>query len=229
MAFGFTGSSGGEITVTNPQTLGAGSAFSWFQWVKLTGTLANSQGTDKGGVDLFVYFNNGISFEVPRATTNSFSQIFSTLFVLNEWQFWAGTYDESDGARLFKGTLGEQVSEVSYFSRTTGAGNTSVDSGDLFINNRGSAPSLSMPLEIEMFAWFDRRLSLTELIQQQFAPRPTAGCRFLSHFIHGTGIAIDWSGAGRTGMPSSVTVAQRPDLRMPSEADRFNGVQAVMI
>lgn len=230
MSLGFNGGSTDKVTVPNPQTIGAASAFSWLQWIRRTAALGNGQGTGKGGIDVFAYSAGALFMEVPRATTKASAICDAALLAQSEWEFWAGTYDESDGPRLFKGTLGSQVAEVAYTSRAVGAGATSADSGDLWIDNRGAATSQAMYCLIETFAWSTRRLSLAELVLQQFAPMPDAGCTFFSH-LGLTGLsAPDWSGNGRTGQVASSILDEHPLLRMPNAHDRrITPVQPVLV
>lgn len=235
MSLAFTGSSTNKVTVANPQTFGPGIAFTWFMWLQLTSSLANSAGTSKAGTqqnDLFVYSNAGPDMfaSINRATTTASAQTL-TVPALNAWEFWAGTYDETDGPRLFRGTAASQIAEVAYSSRTVGSGSTSADNGDnLYINNRGASNSLALPLNIQTFAWFTRRMSLAELAVQQFAPMPDWGCSFFSHLGLFGASALDWSGNGNTGQITGATMGPPLGMRTPREGERrIQPTQSVMI
>ena len=220
MALDFTAATTNKVTVTNPQTFGAGSAFSWCMWIMRTAALSNTQGMSKGGVDLFVFSTTGtvMFFNIPRATTGSNAKVLSSAFVLNEWEFWAGTYDETDGPRLFKGTLTSPVAEVTYSARVVGAGNTTADSGNLFINNRGAANVLAIGARIGTFNWFNRRLSLAELAQQQWQPLPASGSQFFGHLGYdaANSVVADLSGNGRNGSITGAAIAAHVPLGSPT-------------
>lgn len=225
MSLEFDANTTDKVTVTNPHSIGAGSAFSWLMWIKRTAALTNAQGFSKGsgtGLDYFVNFS-GFFAEVPRATTTAQSVISSTILVQSVWEFMAGTYDETDGIRFFNGSLSAPLAEVSYSSRTIGAGNTTANSGDIIINNRGSTNSLSMPCRIATFAWFDRRLSLAELLRQQFAPMPDRGCKFFSHMGLTENTVPDWSGLGNNGVPTGTVIGENDNIiRTPNPLDRYD-------
>lgn len=217
-----------KVTVPNPQTIGAGSEFTWFQWVKFNAAPANGRGFGKGGIDCLVYFS-GYFMEVPRASVAAVAALSSDI-PLNSWYFVAGTYSEADGPRLFRGEIHAPLVEESYSSRTVGTGGTNADSGDLFIGNRNASSSQAPPCNVRTFAWFNRRLSLTELRQQQVAPMPDVGCTYFSHVGLFGRFALDESGFARTGQITGTAPGEVPALRMPMPGERRGlNVMPVMV
>jgi hypothetical protein len=226
MSLACTGSSTDKVAISNLPPLASGSAFTWFQWFMRNGTFANSQGMSLSGsilTDLFAFStaSNAIFCSIGRATTASVAQTL-TIPALNAWEFWAGTYDETDGARYFRGGLDSPVAEVSYSTRTTGVGATAANNAPvLYVNNRGAASALAFPLNLGVFAWFDRRMSLTELAHQQYAPRPDLSCKFFSNMGQTRLAAEDLNGAN-DGAPTGMTIGSPLPLQLPSRFDRFD-------
>lgn|SRR3990167_2556075 len=215
MALSFTGGTTDKVTVTNPQTLGAGSEFTFWMWIYKTDDTAG-RGSKKGG-DLLI---NGFSstddcfFNVNRATTNSDFISNADQFPSNVWSFMVCTYSESDGCRGFRGSLTSAVTELSYSSRTAGSGNTSADTGDLYINNRGAAATSAMGGQIACAGWISRRLDIGEIQSLQFNPRKVVNTEFYGQFgFNGTTDVSDWSGNNRAGAITGATVANHIPLR----------------
>lgn len=206
-----------KITVTNPQTLGAGSAFTFYQWFKRTVAVDPDAGTGTtkgGGTDIFIWLPFGIdawSCYVARATTNAERRSQSNMMPLNTWAFIATTYSEANGARMFFGTLTAPVVEATYVFNDAGSGNTSADAGDLWINNRGASASASMGGDLAVAAWFDREFTLQELISHQWKPRNANGCQFFFN-PYQTGTIPDLSGNQRNGAGTGLALANHVPL-----------------
>lgn len=71
---------------------------------------------------------DALQFRTNRATTAGIAVSAANSVILNEIMFVAGTYDPTDGPRLFKGTLTTPVAEMAYTTRTVGVGTTFDDS-----------------------------------------------------------------------------------------------------
>lgn len=174
MAKAFAAGTTDKVAVTNPFTLGAATSFTYAFWVKQRFRPSNSQGTDKGSVDLFVFSAANWFCEVPRATTNALASVSDTgvMFpTLNVWTFVAITYDETNGIKIYKGTLAAAMAEVSYAATpTVGAGNTNADSGDLFIGNRNGASALSVDHNYEHVSLWDKTLTMNHMNQLRIFP-----------------------------------------------------------
>jgi hypothetical protein len=201
--------------------MGAGVAFSHVMWVyRHAANPAANRGFNKGINDVLVRFNasNLWEFNISRAGGTALADVADTgLLLLDTWEYVGLTYDETDGCRIFRGTLTTDVAEVSYLTRTVSSGNTTAETGDLWIGNRNAAGSLSSPLRFANYAMYSRRLELGELKAHQFNWHPRADCLFL-YDIHGTGTQIDRSGNGRNGTATGGSIANH--VPIPSTASR---------
>lgn len=213
IAFGatlsFTAGTTDKVTVTNPQTFGAGSEYTYWMWFYKTSDTAG-QGTGKGGTDVFVngFIGTDDAFaNTFRASINSEAVTNANAFPQNVWTFVAVTYSEADGQRIFRGTLTSLVSELSYLSRTAGLGNTSADTNNLFINNRSAVSTASIGGRIAVAGWISRRLNIGEIRSLQFFPRKVADTQFFGWLgFNGLTNVPDWSGNGRTGVITGTTL-----------------------
>jgi hypothetical protein len=217
MAFQVAVSSTDKITVTNPLTFGAGTALTHVMWVyRHAANVAASRGMNKGICDVLVRFDfaNLWEFNMNRATTTATADVADTnLLLLDTWEYIGLTYDETDGCRIFRGTLTTDVAEVSYLGRNVGAGNTSADSGDLWIGNRSAAGSLSAPLRFAYYAMYSRRFSLGDLQEHQWNWTPRADCLFLYNIPGNATTVLDRSNAGRNGTVTGSTTANHAPIR----------------
>ncbi len=167
--------------------------------------------------------NQQFRLQINRATTNAAAQTVDGALETNKWLFLAGTYDESDGPRIFKGDLTTTVSEVSYDSRTVGAGATSSDATDaLRWGNRESSPSDTHGFRgrIAAVAYINQRLTLGELKTAQFKIAAwvlsTGNTKDFHLFgFNGTGTQPDWSGSANNGTVTVATVADHVPLPQP--------------
>jgi hypothetical protein len=216
MAFQVAVSSTDKITVTNPLTFGAGTALTHVMWVyRHAANVSANRGMNKGITDVLVRFNsaNLWEFNITRAGGIALADVADTaLLLLDTWECIALTYDETDGPRIFRGTLTTPMTEVTYLTRTVSSGDTSADSGDLWIGNRSAAGSLSAPLRFSHYAMYSRRFELGELQAHRFDWRPRPDCLFL-YDIHGTGTQLDRSGNGRNGTVTGGSIANHVPIR----------------
>jgi hypothetical protein len=207
-ALRFTPGSTDWVRVTNPQTLGAGSAFTQIWWVRQRSGGAAGYGSGKGNVDAFVwsqaYFGSWYTY-VPRASAAAESAVLeSTVFPdTTTIRFVAIRYSEALGVQYFLGDPCTLPSEPSYSSQTVGSGDTSADTGDLFLGNRSEAFNTLAPAhDVFSFQWFDRALSEGEIREQWFRRRrglPGSIIHFPDMGGNGTGGVIDVSGRGNHG------------------------------
>jgi hypothetical protein len=223
MAVAFDAATTDKITVTNPQTLGAGSEFTYMQWFRRTAAYTASAGTGtmKGATDIFVYYSFGgfqqYGVNVLRATTPAQSEVSAStrqILTLNTWNFVAVTYSEADGARIFSGDLATAATEPTYSTRVAGSGNTTANTSDLWINNRGAATSQTIGGDSAFAAWYDRRMDLAEIISHQWRPRVASGCKlFLLPFA--TGTIPDYSGNAVSCTGTGLALADQIPLGQP--------------
>lgn len=214
MARSFTGGSTDKITVTNPLTLGAGSAFTYWQWWYSTDS-TNSRGTGKGTtVDLFAYTNvstDTVFAEVGRGSVNGSAVSVANSMPQDVWAFAASTYDESNGPQMYRGTLTTTVVELALNGgySNAGSGDTNANSGDVWINNRSATQVLAAGGRGQWWGLLDRRLTVNELRDVQFSPWVVrSGQRFLLNAEHVSGSTmLDLSGGGRNGTITGTAAA----------------------
>lgn len=216
MSLSFAQATTNKVTVTNPLTFGSGTAFTYIQWVKQRAVPANSQGTSKGGCDLFVFSSNWFT-EVPRATTTSYTlytdaSVFPTL---NEWVFLASRYNETDGVDWYRGTLTSAPVLLSG-TKTLGAGATSANTSDLWIGNRNATSSLSAAHDIGQCELINASLSLDEIVQQWSRwTNLSSTVMNLRLGENGTGTQPDYSGNGNAGTITGATLSDNPPISRP--------------
>lgn len=117
--------------------------------------------------------NNGagaLQFQVARATTGAVATSTDGALVATTPQFIAVTYDESDGPRIFVGSLTAFFAEVSYAAApTVGTGATSADSGGDWHFFNANANTLAFIGTGHRVALYNKRMTLAELQAIQFA------------------------------------------------------------
>ena len=239
MSFRWAQATTDKITVTNPLTLGAGSAYSVLMLVRRRGSFANSEGMNKGGADLLVYSSGiGAAFsEVGRASVTAHSRIDVTVFEasvapLNVWTWLACTYSETLGCRIFHAKPHEIFREAPYTSQTVGSGNTNADTGDLYIGNRGASNTLSPPLDIESFTMYARELAPAELNDHTRRLMVSGTGQLGGAVVHfprlgaqGFGRVIDYSGKGNNGTITGLSLRE-PIYWEPPRTAFFDAVAA---
>jgi hypothetical protein len=161
---------------------------------------------------------NRVEFVVTRATTNASATSATNSVSTNLWQFFAFTYDETDGPRIFRGTLTSRVVELGYSAGpTVGAGATTTDGSTLWIGNQQAAsPSLAFTGRIAAFSYIAKRMTLLELATQQFCFMSAFGdSRVLMQLgYNGTGTQPDWSGNFNSGTVTGATVAPHVPVKI---------------
>lgn len=218
MALVFGDGTTNKVTITNPLTFGAGTTFSVCWWLQQRFLpAANSHGTSKGTTcDLLVYNTVSVAWfmEVLRATTNAHIDITdANLFPDTGWTFLAHTYSEGNGCKIYRGNLTTVPAEVSYVTQTVGVGNTTANSGDLWVGNRSAAGALSVDHNIAVFMLFNTELTLGDIRRQWMWPHMDTGCIVFQHLgFNGTGTQTDWSGAGNSGAVTGATVGDHVPL-----------------
>jgi hypothetical protein len=137
----------------------------------------------------------------------------------NAWHILGETYSEANGFRLYTGqfTSAAPLAEVSYTSAVVGSGDTTADSGDLYIGNRGAVP-FAISWDIARVAMFDAELALSQLQRlhrstlSQWAAHPNA---VFVHDYHASGATQpDWSRNARTGAVTGATIIDHAPIPM---------------
>lgn len=147
----------------------------------------------------------GMFFQITRATTNALADCESA-YSNNAWQCVATTYDETDGPRIFVGSLTSALAEVSYATApTVGSGATNADNTEtLKIFNRTTLVGAPAGRAGNFMFW-NRRLTLGELRTHQWRPHASSGLVVWHNYNEGTGTQRDYSGAKNTGTVTGAT------------------------
>jgi hypothetical protein len=163
--------------------------------------------------NLRISTSSTLDMTVARATTAATAQSQNSQVSANTWQCVAFTYDESDGPRLFHGTLTSPIAEVSaYNSRAVGSGATSADGTTLWIGNQQHAtPTLAFQGRIAMVHYIAARLTGPQLIALQYRPRVIPETVYFAHLLDATTVP-DLSGEGNTGTGTGLSVADHVPL-----------------
>ena len=154
-------------------------AFTWLVWVYVTTitsgrTIMNKAGTGVKNVRLISGGGdplNTLDVLVSRATASASTVGSADDVVPNTWQCFGVTYDETDGVRIFKGSLTSALVEVTYSYRDVGSGATTADdTGSLILGNNG-AFTLALQGRLAVVSVIPNRLTLAQLRAWQFRPR----------------------------------------------------------
>lgn len=217
MALNFGGGSSQRVEVAASASVDNFSAFTLVLWVRWAANTANRGLFTKGVTfekDVRTRFNNGnqLNLIVKRATTEA-EALSANVTAGNTLHYLAFTFDETDGPRIFRGTLTEAVAELSYSIRAVGSGATTADdTSEIRIGNIFQANSWNG--DISSVQYINRRLTLGELRMLQFHPCVVTGS--VIHHIYGyngTGAQPDWSGNGNHGAVTGATIAAHVPLR----------------
>ena len=158
---------------------------------------------------------------------NSVSASFDTTGVerpLNAWKFIAVTNLAADGGpRLYHGSLTANAVEASYSSRVGGSGTFETPSGNFLVGNSSALTEAFVGRIGVTLVWPATTLTLVQIIDQQWHPHVTAGCKLFVHYgFNGTSTQLDWSGTGNAGTVTGATVANHIPLIAPFGSDSVN-------
>lgn len=158
---------------------------------------------------------------VKRATASVNISTTSTNFTTwggNKWLFLVAGYDITNGVApvLVMGDLGNPAAvAASYNSNTVGSGAKGDDSAHTAHIGNGNQDLLTVPFPgyIGMLALLNRQLTLGEILDFQYDPRPIAGCvGFWMCGADGPVSVLDRSGLGNTGTITGAVQVAGPFL-----------------
>lgn len=136
----------------------------------------------------------------------------------SKWCCIAATWD-STGAngdqQLWHGDLATPIAEASAYSgvQRVGSGTVTDTTALDFLVGNASTNNRLFDGKVGFIAAWSRRLTLEELIAQQFRPHVTSGCVLFCHLgYNGTGTQPDWSGNGNAGTVTGTAVASHVPL-----------------
>lgn len=196
--------------------------FTYAQWVYPTTLTGNRVFMSKTAASSGKFFlldgaiPSALQLFVNHATTAlSYISVTGTM-TTGAWQFIAATFDSAGGAlnqaHLYRGTTSTAVTEVSYNSRTDGAGAVTADAA---ANLRvGNTDGLTAAIQGHI-AWagvWNRSLSFAEIQDQQYFPHVTTGNVLFSRYNRNTtGTQYDSSGLQNNGTVTGATVTTIAD------------------
>ncbi len=225
MALEFAGSSTNVVGFGSGSSLddiSAGTAFAlvYIDTVSADSGIVTKMPNDFVGHSLIYLGSSGFGVDLSRGAGNaSLRALSDTGFtVASQWQWLVTCWDRGGvvgDQQCYHGTLTSPVSEVTYTDQRLGdTGNAIVSdaSSDLGIGNIAGNPQTWYVMDgrIATVIIYDKRLTLAQMIQQQFTTTSpvTTNCVFFSHLgIHGTGgtgTQRDWAG-GHTGTVTGAT------------------------
>lgn len=166
---------------------------------------------------------NRLRCQIDRATADAEASSSNNTLVTSAWNFVGVTYGETNGPKLFKGSLTATVVETGYaVGPTIGSGATGTDDpADLVVGNRNPlnvVGSFSFPGAIACFAYINKELTLQQIITCQFDFRnciqADGTCKLLSYLgDNGTGTQPDYSGNGNNGTVTGAIQSNNVPLR----------------
>lgn len=135
---------------------------------------------------------------------------------LNRWMFVAGSLD--GGGTTFNQHLyvGDEITPLreprAYMDRTVGDGTYTSNSGEPLIAGNLALFSQTLDGYLAWAAMWDRPLSYSELLAQQYNPHLSPGCKLFCYYgEHGEGVQRDLSGNGNDGTVTGATkIGARP-------------------
>lgn len=111
--------------------------------------------------------------------------------------------------QIWHGDLATPIAEAAgYSTQRVGSGAVTDTSGLDFLVGNASTNNRLLDAKVAFVAAWNRRLSMAELVIQQFHPYVTSDCVLFSHLgYNGTGTQPDFSGNGNTGAVTGTTVS----------------------
>jgi hypothetical protein len=227
-ALTFGAATSDRVNVGTSATLENHTAASYLAWVYTT-TDTNSRRIYQKGL----FAGNGaralsigaatpeLSLQVNRATTilSAAANLSNfAAYALNSWVCFAGVHD-TGGAngdqKLYCGNLLAPLAEPSaYSAQSVGSGAPASNAGSSAFIANTSNTNAAFQGRIALVAVFNRVLSLAELRDLQYRPRPTRGCvGFWQLGRTGTSTQMDYSGNGNHGTVTGATFSHGPPIR----------------
>lgn len=157
---------------------------------------------------------SGTAYTVIRASFSAFP-----VYATGKWLYvalqWKNSGVDSD-QKIFMGDLRTPIAEASsYTTQTVGSGHNS-DAGVTLVLGNNVAHNRVLKARMAHYSFWNYRLSLGELKQQQFMPRVRAGCLDFKHLgFNGLGSQADYTGKGHAGTVTGCSVADHVPLPDP--------------
>lgn len=170
-AFDFNNTSGRYVEAAGSSSINNFTALTFWLWFYADAFQSGDRWWSKFGQELINNFGDADDFylSIDRATTLA-EAASNENFATGKWWFLAGTYDESDGPRLFKGDLDTAVAECAYTTRNVGAGATNSSTGVLRVGTGYNFTTGQPDARVALFGLRNDRLTLTQIRRLQYAP-----------------------------------------------------------
>lgn len=228
MGLVFTGADTDRVNFGSAASLDNLQALTYAVWFKTTANATTTEGlickgTFAGQHRRNMAFSGGgttINWVVDRATQDSNVNA-SVSVTANEWYAVFGTFDTTNGCKLYFANLTQRAALTDVTSvATAGSGAANDDSAvDLFVGN-ALAGSNSMRGTIATAMVWNRALSTGEMSAQIWRPHVTSGCVLFSHLGYtGTGTQRDMSGNNNNGTITGATQGIHAPIQAPFGAD----------
>ena len=187
-------------------------AQSWIVWGypnSITNT--NRRLARKSGGDILTAGNisaaNGrIRYNRLRATTASVIESATNTVTVATWQFFFALDSDGVAPVMYRGTLAALATEISYATQTTGSGASADDSADNLLIGSRDVATAQADWRVAYLWVYNRRLTVAEALQHQFAPWTIlTGCVLKTAYFSTVHLA-DLSGTGNNGTLSGSPV-----------------------
>lgn len=177
----------------------------WCYPTTLTGNkrlIGKVGGASFAGWDMLLGNSGAFGFELTRTTTLAYTSN-ATQITINAWWFVAATLDltASPPCKLYVGSLGTPVAEVSgYATSTAASGAQKDDSANALIVGNLPGATTAFQGKIAEAGVVSRVLTLGEMRSLQYRPRNMPNTVFFTHVgFNGTSTQADLSGNANNG------------------------------
>jgi len=206
-----------EAIVSNDSSIEGLTAFTFMGWIKTNAT-AKDDGifyrvnASDGSVYRLIFddTSGNMQFATWRASGIGFRTTNDAPVSNDVWTCVAGTFDATNGAEVYTGTLDSPMVESSYGTESPESGVLDTNDGDLILGNHIATKSTRfLDGSMAKFKHFDTRLTVEELILQQYLNVPSAALKIdMELGTSGTTTQEDLSGFGNT---AAITGATKSD------------------
>lgn len=223
MALEFTGGDNDQVnhgSASNLDDVAVGTYLFWIWWDALPSAVRSLLGKSERRIIHSHWGSTGdyTAFIIDGTNKVEFA---ANIGATAAWYCVAFTWDTSLGSgygSIYRGSLTGLMASQTLTWETKVAGGTDAG-GDLLIG-RDSNANTSLDGKIALFAHWGVRLTLDELIQQQYRLMPVVRTDpsellvFCNYGFSGTGVQRDWSGNSNDGTVTGATVAPHVPLRI---------------
>lgn len=214
MALTFGGATTDVVTVAahaSINTLAARTVLAWLFPTSLASTKGfGGKGSAGGNMQCAVRTTGDVDFAISRSGGLANYRTATGLITANTWYCIGLTYDAgaTPSMHIYTGSLTAVLAEApSYTISTNGSGGTNSDASSGLLWGNIHSLNIALVGRIAIVAYFNRVLSLGEMIRWQFKPQMMSGCvNLLQVGYNGTGTQPDLSGNANSGTVTGATL-----------------------